>query len=407
MFMHSISKTAPRNQVPRDVSVHALLTKRTDVGIICGTLEKRIERQGNRRHPRERAALAIIGGGAAGMFAAAVAAERRVPCVLLERKARLGSKVLMTANGRCNFTKDVSADQFLADVGPSAPFVAQAVWECPPRKIIAGFKSLGVPLKRTADARMFPADGRAATIVHAFGDLLRESGTPIIVNCPVAGIRPLNPGFAVETGNFTRFADNVLVATGGVSYPKLGSVGDGQRFAAQLGHRIVPYRPGLIGLETSDPRVTRLAGRRFEDACARVLSASGSALFEYRGEIDCEPFGLSGAAIYNCQRFIEHRLRETPGATAGDFKVEAAFGRERVLLEAPKPRPVKEAIVTIGGVALDEVDPATMESRKVPGLYFAGEVLDIDGPTGGYNLTLAFATARRAVASIACKSSQT
>ena len=154
--------------------------------------------------------LAIVGGGAAGMFAAAVAAERNIPCLVLERKARLGSKVLMTANGRCNFAKDISADQFLADVGPAAKFVSQAVRECPPRKIIAGFKSLGVPLRRMADGRMFPADGKAATIVHAFGDLLRDSEVPIATNCPVTGIQPVKNGFIVATRNFTLWAENVL-----------------------------------------------------------------------------------------------------------------------------------------------------------------------------------------------------
>ena len=344
--------------------------------------------------------LAIVGGGAAGMFAAAAAAERKVPCVVVERKARLGSKVLMTANGRCNFAKDISAERFLEDVGPAAQFVAQAVRECPPRKIIAGFKSLGVPLKRMADARVFPADGKAATIVHAFGDLLRESGVPVLTNCPVTGIQPQKTGFIVATANFTLWAENVLLATGGVSYPKLGSVGDGQRFASELGHRLVPYRPGLIGLETSDPRVTRRAGRRFEGSCARVIAPDGAALYEYGGEIDCETFGLSGAAIYNCQRFIEHFLGERPDLGAEDLTVEASFDRECIRFKGLRPRPIKEAIVTIGGVSLDDVDPATMESRKVPGLYFAGEVLDIDGPTGGYNLTLAFATARRAVESV-------
>lgn len=349
--------------------------------------------------------LAIVGGGAAGMFAAAAAAELRIPCVVIERKARLGSKVLMTANGRCNFTKDIPPEQFLSDVGPAAPFVAKAIRECPPRRIMAFFKSLGVRLRRMADARMFPADGKAATIVHAFGDLLREKGVPILSNCPVTGIRPREQGFAVETRNFTLEAENVLLATGGASYPKLGSVGDGQRFAAGLGHGIVPLRPGLIGIETSDPRVARRAGQRFENGCARVAGRDGETLYEYRGEVDCETFGLSGSAIYNCERFVEHFLRERRDLQAGDLSVEAVFDREAVVVECPRPRPLKEAIVTIGGVALDEVNPATMESRIVPGLYFAGEVLDVDGPTGGYNLTLAFATARRAVESVAAPTS--
>ena len=347
--------------------------------------------------------LAIVGGGAAGMFAAAVAAERRIPCVLIERKARLGSKVLMTANGRCNFTKDISAEQFLADVGEARDFVAAAIRECPPRQIISGFKSLNVPLRRMADGRMFPADGKAATIVHAFGDLLRDSEVPILTNCAVTGIQPQKNGFIVATKNFTLWAENVLLATGGVSYPKTGSVGDGQNFAKALGHRIVPYQPGLIGLETNDRKVTSLAGRRFEDGRAKVIGPDGATLFDYRGEVDCESFGLSGAAVYNAQRFIAHYSKPSKPSklpNLPNLTIEVWFERNRLRFKGLRPRPVKEAIVTIGGVATDEIDSRTMESRLVPHLYFAGEVMDIDGPTGGYNLTMAFATARKAVAAI-------
>ena len=341
--------------------------------------------------------LAIVGGGAAGMFAAAVAAERHIPCVVIERKARLGSKVLMTANGRCNFAKDISPDEFLRDLGEvsCAEFVAEAVRECPPRQICRGFQSLDVRTKRMTDGRLFPADEKAATIVHAFGDLLRDEEVPILSNCAVTAIKPLKDGFLVSTKNFTLWAENVLLATGGVSYPKTGSVGDGQNFAKSLGHSIVPYRPGLIGLETRDPKVTRLAGRRFEDGATKVLDTSGKAIFEYRGEIDCESFGLSGAAIYNAQRFIEHLNRRT------GIAVEASFNGMTVRLDKINPRPLKEAIVTLGGVDTREIDPHMMQSKSARGLYFAGEVMDIDGPTGGYNLTLAFATARKAVTSIA------
>ena len=364
----------------------------------------------NQRQSAGPAKLVIVGGGAAGMFAAAVAAERGVPCVLVERKARLGSKVLMTANGRCNFAKDISPEQFLNDISrggiaaPCAEFVAEAVRECPPRQICRGFQSLGVRTKRMTDGRFFPADEKAATIVHAFGDLLRDEEVPIVTNCPVKEIAAVKGGaarFAVVANSFSILAENVLLATGGVSYPKTGSVGDGQRFAQALGHKLVPYRPGLIGLETRDEKVTRLAGRRFEDGAARVFDASGKAIFEYRGEIDCESFGLSGAAIYNAQRFIEHWMREKDAAAR--LSAEVSFGHETIRLDSLRPRPLKEAIVTLGGVDTREIDPHTMQSKIVPGLYFAGEVMDIDGPTGGYNLTLAFATARKAVASIAKK----
>ena len=367
----------------------------------------------NQRQSAGPAKLVIVGGGAAGMFAAAVAAERGVPCVLVERKARLGSKVLMTANGRCNFAKDISPEQFLNDISRGgiaaqcAEFVAEAVRECPPRQICRGFQSLGVRTKRMTDGRIFPADEKAATIVHAFGDLLRDEEVPIITNCPVKEIAAVKGGaarFAVVANSFSILAENVLLATGGVSYPKTGSVGDGQRLAQALGHKLVPYRPGLIGLETRDERVTRLAGRRFEDRATRVFDASGKTIFEYRGEIDCESFGLSGAAIYNAQRFIEHYERERgTGNGKRGIAVEASFTGMTVRLDKINPRPLKEAIVTIGGVDTREIDPHTMQSKIVPGLYFAGEVMDIDGPTGGYNLTLAFATARKAVASIAKK----
>ena len=347
-----------------------------------------------------RIPLAIVGGGAAGMFAASVAAQRRVGCALIERKARLGSKVLMTANGRCNFTKDISPEQFLRDLRlPAAEaFLAPAIRECPPRSIIRGFQSLNVPLRRMADGRMFPADGKAATVVHAFGDLLRDQEVPVLTNCAVKALRRAGKdGFVLETANFDLLAENVLLATGGVSYPKTGSVGDGQRFAAQLGHRLVPYRPGLIGLETDDPRVTQLAGRRFEeDGRVKVLDARGRVLFDCRGEVDCERFGLSGAAVYNAQRFLAH------SADAANLALEVWFGRNRLTypVRELKPRPVKEAIVTVGGVDIAEIDPRTMQSKLVPGLFFAGEVMDVDGPTGGYNLTIAFATARKAVYSL-------
>lgn len=341
-----------------------------------------------------RVKLAIVGGGAAGMFAAASAALRKMPVILVERKARLGSKVLMTANGRCNFTKDIPVGDFLRDVGPAAGWVAPAVRECPPREIIGFFRSLNMPLRRMPDGRMFPADGKAASVVHAFGDLMRDNGVPILTNCPVKAVKALpGGGFAVCAPGFDIQAENVLIATGGASYPKTGSVGDGQNFARALGHDVTPLRPGLIGMETSDRKVTKLAGRRFEDGRAKVLAPDGRVLFDCRGEVDCEKFGLSGAAVYNCQRYIEH-------AELKNFTLEVWFARERLRFENLRSRPLKEAIVTIGGVNLDDVDPKTMQSRKVPGLYFAGEVLDMDGPTGGYNLTLAFATARKAVRSI-------
>ena len=185
--------------------------------------------------------LAIIGGGAAGLFAAAAAARRRMGCLVFERKARIGSKLLMTANGRCNFTKDISAERMLADIGePVASFAATAIRRCPPSMIAAGFKARGLAIRRRADGCLFPASEKAADVVHVFGDLLRDSEIPLLTNCPVTGIQNVKNGFIVATRSFTVWASNVLIATGGVSFPKTGSKfhfghGKGVRTVALVG----------------------------------------------------------------------------------------------------------------------------------------------------------------------------
>ena len=175
-----------------------------------------MKERSNQNLKHEPVPLAIVGGGAAGMFAAAVASERKVGCLVFERKVRLGAKMLMTANGRCNFTKDISPEAFLRDLGdPVAEWAASALRNCPPQSIVRGVRSLGVKLRRMPDGRMFPDSGQAATVVHAFGDLLRDEGVPLCVNCPVTGIQPMKNGFIVATERFTVWAKNVLVATGG------------------------------------------------------------------------------------------------------------------------------------------------------------------------------------------------
>ncbi len=334
--------------------------------------------------------LAVIGGGAAGLFAAMTAAERGVGCLVFERKARVAAKLLMTANGRCNFTKDISAERMLKDIGePVASFVRPAISSCPPSAVAAALKSRGLRVKRMMDGRLFPASEKAADVAHIFGDALRDKGVPVVTNCPVTGIQPMKNGFIVATDNFTVWAKSVLVATGGVSFPKTGSVGDGQRFARELGLAVEPCRAGLVGCDTDDRAVLSRAGRRFEKAKASVI-VDGREVFSSEGEVEFEPTGLSGAAVYNCTRHVARK-----GFSGWSLALDTPEGRH--VVEKPHMRPVKVAIVTIGGVSMDEIDPSTMESRKIPGLYFAGEVLDIDGPTGGYNLTLAFATARLAV----------
>lgn len=340
--------------------------------------------------------LAIVGAGAAGLFAAATARHRGVDCILVERKARVGTKMLMTANGRCNFTKDLSAARMLQDLGePVASFARTAVEACPPAAIAAALRDCGLRIRRMEDGRLFPASGKAADVVHVFGDILRDGEVPLLANAPVAALRPEGGAFSLEFRGFSLLARNVLVATGGLSFPKTGSVGDGHAFARSLGLRVEPCRPGLVGYN-AHPRgwPPRLAGRRFETGASAAVLVEGRECFRCGGEVEFEPRCVSGAAVYNCSRWV---ARHAPRS----FSLCLSTPDGGLRLDDPSPRPLKEAIVTVGGVSLSEVDPATMRSRKIPGLYFAGEVLDIDGPTGGYNLSLAFATAALAVDSVA------
>jgi hypothetical protein len=344
--------------------------------------------------------LLVIGGGAAGLFGGCLAGERRLGALILERKHKPGRKLMMCGNGRCNLTKDIPPAQMLRDMGePMTAFLAPALHAYPPSAVQAWFQRHNVPLKKMDDRRVFPRSEQAADVVHALTDALRDTGVALCLNAPVARIdRPANGLFHVATASFSVCARCVLIATGGVSYPKTGSVGDGQKFAKALGHALKPYRPGLIGFVIAHPWIQAHAGTTFEQAACRVF-CNGRKIYEGQGQMDCETWGLGGAAAYNASRCVARQnLR--------DFDLEWTVGRDTVRVRSPGTRPLKEAIVTIGGVPLQEVDPATMGSRKCPGLFFAGEVLDIDGPTGGYNLTAAFATAALAVASVSARVGQ-
>ncbi len=339
--------------------------------------------------------LLIIGGGAAGLFAGCCAGERGLGTLILERKNKPGRKLLMCGNGRCNLTKDISSTQMLRDMGePMTTFLSTALNALPPAAVQSWFERHQVPLKKMDDRRVFPRSELSADVVHALTDALRDTRTALCLNAPVTRIQRTGPaGFMVDTDHFSILASRVLIATGGVSYPKTGSVGDGQKFAKALGHSLKPYRPGLIGFAIKHPWIDAHAGITFEKATCRILRMRQK-LYEGQGQLDCETWGLGGAAVYNASRCVA-RLKQN------DIDLEWQVGKETVRAHSPETRPLKEAIVTVGGVPLSEVDPATMQSRKCPGLYFAGEVMDIDGPTGGYNLTAAFATASLAVTAIA------
>ena len=379
--------------------------------------------------------LLIIGGGAAGLMAGVAAGEAGIPAMILERRHRPGLKLLMCGNNRCNISHDAKPADMLADYGGSiGHFLNQAINAFPPAALRAWFQKYGLRtvVKRE---RIYPVGENADDVLHLFVDQLRELKVPIALNCPVSSIaRQPDSIWSVKTENGMLLqAKYVLLATGGISYPKTGSVGDGQRMAEELGHRVSPLKPGLAGFDTNAALFQGLKESNIEDAIVRILDAKGATISETRGNILCNSGILRGSAVFDATRQIAHAniddftamanilpaaKNETQGNLASILakygiprdlagNIVARFGKmplanalaklKELPLEVASVRPVKEAIVTAGGVSLLEIEPATMASKIEEGLFFAGEVMDIDGPTGGYNLHAAFATARLAV----------
>lgn len=333
--------------------------------------------------------LIIIGGGAAGLMAGAAAGEAGLRAIILERCPKAGRKLLMCGNNRCNLTSALPVPQMLSDYGePLDSFLEPALTAFSPKDLRNWFEKNRLPTKVQPDKRVYPRSERAIDVHRCFTDLLAKHNIGIMLNSPVQGFEALDSGFKVTTHNLELTARYVLVATGGVSYPKTGSVGDGQKMAAALGHKVLPYRPGLAGFNLPNHKL-----RPANDVTLTILS-NGKPVAETRGALEIEKYGISGPAVINACRIISRKNLKNVS-----FEIKA--GSKTWTIQPEKPRPLKEAMTTVGGVALGDINPQTMESSKVPGLYFAGEVLDIDGPCGGYNLQAAFSTARLAIQSIA------
>ena len=400
--------------------------------------------------------LAIIGAGAGGLMGGVTAGQTGVRCLLIERKPQPGRKLLMCANNRCNLTNDLSVDKMIAAYGePVSDFLRPAIAACSPGALCQWFAAHGLKTRSHKDGKIFPHSEKSADVVRFFSNCLRDCDVPVIYNGAVTAVKRIPEGFEVISENYSLKARHVLIATGGVSYPKTGSVGDGQKIARSLGHKIMPYRPGLVGWEIAEQWVCAAGKAAFPGTTVNIYHGH-TLIGETTGEIECSHQGIRGPAIVDASRLMARQgtgalrlevdlfprvsekeltgqLEQGSSTNAGNWEntlaarlLPRAIAREFVkhvlggnkassatasaalkhwVLTPVKSRPLKEAMVTIGGVALTEVDPNTMESKLVPGLYFCGEVLDIDGPTGGFNLHAAFATAKLAVGAIAQKCS--
>ncbi len=391
----------------------------------------------------------VVGGGPAGMFAAITAAQRGSRVLLLERNDRMGKKLLITGKGRCNVTNDCSGQEVLQNTPRNGRFLFSAMNAFPPEKTKAFFQDRGCALKTERGNRVFPVTDKAVSILDCLLSELRRQH----VTAKTARVKHIltkdGQVIGVETQNEKLFAPWVILATGGASYPTTGSTGDGYAMAVELGHTILPAEGSLVPLEITGSDCQDMQGLSLRNVGVKLLSAKGKVLYKDFGELLFTHFGVSGPTVLSaschlkgegCQLVIDLKpaLEETklderilrdldmyqnramenaltdllPRSMIPvvlrrleiDSNMQAnslTRQKRRALVELLKDfrldisgkRPVAEAIITSGGVKVSEIDPKTMQSKKVPGLYFAGEVIDCDAYTGGFNLQIAWATA--------------
>ena len=393
----------------------------------------------------------VIGGGAAGMFSAATAAFAGSRVLLLEKTERLGWKLSITGKGRCNVTNHCPWEDVLKNVPTNPRFLYSVMDRFPPEKAMAAFEEMGVPLKTERGNRVFPVSDRAGDVVDALKAYMTRAG----VECrhdAATGILTENgtvAGVASRSGIYR--APKVILATGGKSYPRTGSTGDGYEFARQLGHTITPVSGSLVPLEIAGGECRKLQGLSLRNVGLKLWGKGKKPVYQDQGELLFMPYGLSGPIILSASAHMDEKkgpftLELDLKPALDEKKLDARILRDfaekqneniyegirgllpkdmvplildragiptntpvheitreqrRGILDTLKhlkftvavKRPVEEAIITHGGVRVSEVDPKTMESKKCPGLYFAGEILDVDAYTGGFNLQIAWATA--------------
>ena len=392
----------------------------------------------------------VIGGGPAGMMAAIAAAENGARVCLLEPNERLGKKLNITGKGRCNVTNNCSAAELQGKVLCNGKFLYSAFSRYDPSDVMRFFEDHGVPLKTERGNRVFPVSDRSFDISAALEKYLRALSVDLVRDRAEALLIEDGALRGVVCTHGRREAPRVIVATGGVSYPLTGSTGDGYRLAQSVGHTVTEVRGSLVPLCAAGELCPRLQGLSLRNVTLRAYE-DGKKIYEELGEMLFTHFGVSGPLVLSASAHMRHfgkkhyqleiDLKPALDSAALDKRLLSDFRqrsnsdfvnalddllprkliepfvdltgisprqkvheitreqREQILkllkalpVEITGPRPVAEAIVTAGGVAVGEVNPSTMESRLMPGLYFAGEVLDVDAYTGGFNLQIAWST---------------
>lgn len=393
----------------------------------------------------------VVGGGASGMMAASIAAQQGKDVTLIERNEKLGKKLYITGKGRCNVTNSCDTSEMFERIPGNANFLYSALYTFPNDMLIDFFAAVGVKLKVERGRRVFPESDKSSDIIRALQKYLNRYGVNILLNTRVDDI--LIEGGTVKGVRCRRQiypADAVIIATGGRSYPQTGSTGDGYEFARKAGHRVIKTRPSLVPVVVGQEYVKELQGLSLKNVAIYVSDKSRTIYHDF-GEMLFTHCGLSGPMIISASRYIVDRL---PGEIKVSINLKPSLTEEqldrRLLRDFEKysgkifknslsdllpqkmiPVIVKlsgidehkqvnaitreerrsllslirnltfdvtgvgsfnDAIITAGGVCVKEIDPSTMESKLVSGLYFTGEVLDVDALTGGFNLQIAFST---------------
>ena len=402
----------------------------------------------------------VVGGGAAGMMAAITAAENGAQVTLLERNVRLGKKLYITGKGRCNVTNDCAPEDFFPNVPRNPRFLYSAVYAFPPREVMAWFEAHGCALKTERGNRVFPQSDKSASVIDALRAELRRLGVRVLQERALDIVTQDGAVCGIETDGGFHKTERVILATGGCSYPQTGSTGDGYRMLEKLGHTIVPPVGSLVPLVEKGYDCKQVQGLALKNVALRLVNQKGKTVFEEFGELLFTHFGLSGPVVLSASAHMNEKdaytvlldlkpaldeqkldlrlLRDFEKFQNRDFenalvellprsmipvivrrsgipaeeKVHSITREQRrALLELMKrfpveiacKAPVEEAIVTSGGVKVSEIEPGTMQSKRVRGLYAAGELLDVDAYTGGFNLQIAWATGRAAGLAAACE----
>jgi len=392
--------------------------------------------------------IIVIGGGAAGMMAAGTAALRGKSIVLLEKNDKLGKKLYITGKGRCNITNNCEIEGFLGKMVANPHFMYSAFYAMPPDALISLFAELGLATKIERGGRVFPVSDKSSDVIAALARYMARGGVDVRLNSAVAGIRRDSEIFDIAlNGGKSLKSRRLIMATGGLSYPATGSTGEGLDFAQNLGHKIVATLPSLVPLNCAEGWVADLMGLTLKNV--RLTAFCGDReVFSDMGEMLFTHFGISGPLAISASAYITQMLAEIKidlkpalkpqildarllrdfsinqnreiknalddllpksiipiiiqqAAIPPDRRVHSITRNERaaligaikgLALTATGNRGFAEAVITAGGVDTRQIDPSTMESKTIPGLYFAGEMLDIHALTGGYNLQIAFST---------------